>query len=179
MAFTRRLGLGILVVGIGIALGCGQPNGPTIATEVPIELKLVKSSELEAAIQAQKGKIVVVDFWATWCGPCKKEFPRLVALHERFHQDGVACLSVSVDEEPNQEDALAFLREHQARFPNYLLNEDATAWQDHWRIKGVPVVFVYGRDGQRVQKFDKDDPDNQFTYADVTKLVERLVVESK
>lgn len=177
MAFNLRLSLGLLIV--GSVLGCGQPNVPTVATEVPVELKLITSPELEAAIQSQKGKIVVVDFWATWCKPCIKEFPRLVELHQRFQQDGVACISVSVDEEPDQEDALAFLRDQQARFLNYLLNEDATAWQDHWRIKGVPVVFVYGRDGQRVQKFDKDDPDNQFTYADVTKLVERLVSENK
>ena len=115
---------------------------------------------------------MVVDFWATWCVPCKKEFPHLVELHRAHAKDGVACLSVSVDDKDRHAAALKFLQGQHADFANFLLDEDQDAWQTRWKIKGVPVVYVYDREGQRVKKFDNDvmTPKTLSTYADVSKL---------
>src|SRR5262249_16172343 len=123
----------------------------------------------------QKGNIVVMDVWATWCLSCKKEFPHLVELHQKLNKEGVVCMSVSVDDEKDKAAALAFLQSQKAVFPTFLLNQEPTSSPERWNIKGIPVVYVYGRDGKMVRKFDNDDPDNQFTYEDVTKLVNQLL----
>jgi len=184
-AVARLLPLSLLLVA-GLLAGCARsdPSVRAVANRKPavahrdpeaVKLQVVKSEDVESAIQARKGSIVVVDFWATWCPPCKRDFPHLVEMHEKLAGEGVACLSVSVDDEPDREDALAFLRQQHAEFPNYLLDEEARVWQEKWSIKGVPVVLVFDRDGKLVRKFDKDDPDNQFSPADVSNLVERML----
>src|SRR5262249_37812095 len=122
-----------------------------------------------------KGKIIVVDVWATFCIPCMKEFPNLVEIHQQHAKDGVVCMSVSVDDSDNREKALKFLQAKGAAFPNFLLDEDASVWQEAWKSKGVPIVFVFNRDGTQAGKFDSDDPDKQFSYKDVKAKVDELL----
>jgi thiol-disulfide isomerase/thioredoxin len=140
-----------------------------------VTLQVVKYAQLQETVKSYRGKIVVVDVWATYCVPCRKEFPHLVELHRKHAKDGVVCISVTVDEPDKQEKALKFLKSQGATFPNFLLNEDAEVWQEKWKSKTVPIVFVIGPDGHQVAKFSEDDPDKQFTYADVIKVVEGLL----
>jgi thiol-disulfide isomerase/thioredoxin len=140
-----------------------------------VDLKLVKLDRLLEAVKAQTGKVVVLDVWATFCVPCKKEFPRLVKLHEQHAKDGLVCMSLSVDDQDDRQAALDFLKTRQAAFANFLINEPASVWQNHFVLKGVPAVFIWDRAGKQVARFDGDDPDNQFTYADVEKKVTELL----
>jgi hypothetical protein len=87
-------------------------------------------------------------------------------------------MSVSVDEVKKRETALAFLKEKGAVFANYLNDDAESAWWDKWNIKSIPVVLVFDRHGQPARKFDKDDPDRQFTYADVGKFLQELLGRS-
>ena len=140
-----------------------------------VELKAVKLAQLQDAIKAQAGKIVVMDVWGTFCVPCKKEFPRLVKLHERFAKDGLVCMSLSIDDKEDRDAALEFLKSRHAAFANFIMDEPAMVWQEHFLLKGVPAVFIWDRAGKQVARFDGDDPDNQFTYADVDKKVAALL----
>jgi len=150
------------------------PKGKTI------DLKSVKYKQLGEAIRAHKGKIVVVDLWATWCVPCVKEFPHLVALHRTYAADGVVCISVSLDKKEDAKKALAFLQKQKAAFPNYLLDEDPDRAFDLFEMKSIPVAFVFNREGKRVAKFTNDDPDDQFTYeTHVVPLVRKLLAAKK
>lgn len=142
--------------------------------DAPVQIQVVKYDQLKDAVKAHKGKIVVVDVWATFCIPCMKEFPHLVELHQQHGKDGVVCMSVSVDDAEKKEQALKFLTAKGAAFPNYLLDEDAEVWQKNWKVKGVPVVFVFGKDGTQAAKFDSDG-DKEFTYKEVTAKVEELL----
>jgi thiol-disulfide isomerase/thioredoxin len=178
----RLLGLAGALLCLAL-LGCkeseqkaasGNTSAPSGKAEPTISLQVVKYPELQQAIQAQRGQVVVLDVWATWCGPCKKEFPHLVELHQRYGNDGVVCMSVSLDEPKQRDTVLAFLKSHKAAFPNYLLDEGEAGW-DKLALKGIPAVFVYDRAGQLARKFTNDDPDNQFTYADVEKFVQDLI----
>jgi hypothetical protein len=103
------------------------------------------------------------------------EFPHLVQMHERYAQQGMVFISVSVDEPKDAGKALDFLQKQKAVFVNFLLDEDGQFWQDKWNIKGPLAVFVFDRQGKRARKFDNDDPDNQYTYADVEQLVKTLL----
>jgi thiol-disulfide isomerase/thioredoxin len=167
----------LLLAGVAVGLaGCGQtPPGPGKDQPAEVRLEVVSYDRLGRAIESHKGKVVVMDVWATWCVPCRREFPHLVELHREHAGDGLVCVSVSVDEPSAREDALKFLRSKGATFPNYLLDEKSEVWQERWRLKGVPAVFVYGRDGKLARKFTNDDPDDQFTYGDVRKFVEGLL----
>jgi thiol-disulfide isomerase/thioredoxin len=160
----KKLCLGVLVL-----------LAPLVArAEDKIELKVVKFDGLEKAIAAAKGKVVVIDFWATFCAPCKKEFPNLVNLHKQYGPDKIACISVTVDDnEPKPKAAaLKFLKAREATFTNLLLDEPAEDWQKKFGAGAVPIVMVYGRDGKLVQKFTADE--KEFSYKDVFKVLESL-----
>jgi thiol-disulfide isomerase/thioredoxin len=164
--------------------GCGQQKASalsgkgvtTTAAPAPaVTLEVVNKKGYEAALKAKKGKVVVVDVWADWCIPCKEEFPHLVELHKRYAGDGLACVSVSLDDADKKATPLAFLQKKGAAFANYLLDEPTTEWQKLFDINGPPAVFVYDRDGKLAQRFDHNDVDKTFTYADVEKLVQKLL----
>jgi thiol-disulfide isomerase/thioredoxin len=143
-----------------------------------VELKVVDYSELCREVRALKGKVVVVDVWGEFCLPCKKAFPDLVKMHQRFAKDGLVCVSVSVDPTEKKEAAKEFLKSQSAAFPNYLLAEKPAVWQDKWDINGPPALLVFNRKNQRVAKFDSNDPDKTYTHEDVEKVVRQLLDET-
>jgi thiol-disulfide isomerase/thioredoxin len=141
-----------------------------------VELKTVEYDELQEAIRSHKGKVVVVDVWASWCTPCKEEFPHLVELHKKYGEQGLVCLSVSVDDEASAAKATEFLKKVNATFGNYRLDEETSFWQEKWDLKGIPAVFVFDREGKRAAKLTNDDPDDQFSYdKNVEPLVKKLL----
>jgi hypothetical protein len=107
--------------------------------------------------------------------PCKKEFPHLVQLHQKYAKDGLVAMSVSVDTAEDRGKALEFLRKQSATFANFWLDEKGKVWQEKLDIAGPPAVFVFDRQGKRAGKFDTDDPDKPYTYDDIEKLVRQLL----
>ncbi|RYG23043.1 TlpA family protein disulfide reductase [bacterium] len=104
-----------------------------------------------------KGKVVLVNFWATWCPPCRKEMPDLDALHTRFKDKGLVILAIS-DEKPEVVDA--YLKEHPVAYP-ILLDPDRkvnTAFQ----IDGIPKNLIYDRKGKLVAQSIDMRTMNQF-----------------
>jgi thiol-disulfide isomerase/thioredoxin len=138
-------------------------------------LRAVSYRDFGEAVKAQRGKVVVVDVWADFCVPCKREFPNLVRLHQRFAADGVVCLSVSVDRPQKHDAALAFLTKQKATFGNYRITDADEVWQKGWKISGPPAVFVFDRAGKRAAKFYSEDDSKPFTYEEVEALVRKLL----
>jgi hypothetical protein len=101
-----------------------------------------------------------------------------VQLHQRYAKDGLVCLSVSVDVPDRRDGALQFLRQENATFANYWLDEKDTLWADKLDIGGPPAVFVFDRQGRRAAKFDTNDPDKPFDLTDVEKVVRKLLEAS-
>lgn len=91
-----------------------------------------------------RGKVVLVDFWASWCTPCRHSFPWLNALQERYQERGLVVLGVNVDRERAEADR--FLREVPAQFP--ILYDPAGAIAAKYQLLGMPSSFVFGPDGQ-------------------------------
>ncbi len=96
-------------------------------------------------LQGQHGKVVLVNFWATWCPPCRKEMPDLEELYQEFQGQGLVVLAIS-DEDKNK--VRAFLAEHHATYP--ILLDPGRKVNEMFRVQGIPRSFVYGRDGKLV-----------------------------
>jgi thiol-disulfide isomerase/thioredoxin len=171
--WSSRFLLGCLVLaGAGRAL-CFPPSEE-------VKLQDVTHEQFLKALAALKGKVVVVDFWGDFCIPCKEEFPHLVELHKKYARKGVVCVSVSVDTEKGKPGALKFLKAKGATFPNYWLKEPLTeVWQKHWDLNGPPAVFVFDAGGKQAGRFDHNDPDKGYSYADVEKLVQKVLESGK
>lgn len=165
----------LVLVAVPLVLAA-MPTAP-VTPDAPaaVTLAVVKYEHLTEAVRARRGSVVVVDAWGTFCPPCRREFPNLVRLHERYAGDGLVCMSVSVDPVDRREAALEFLKAQRAAFPNFLLDEPGEVWQQRWHTESVPVVFVFDREGRRAAKFDDHDPNKPLNYADVEALVRELL----
>ena len=98
-------------------------------------------------LQALRGKVVLVNFWATWCQPCRREMPDLDALYQRFKDQGLVVLAIS-DEEVGKINEL--LAEKKVSYP--ILLDPGSRVYKLFRLDGIPKSFVYDRDGQLVSQ---------------------------
>jgi thiol-disulfide isomerase/thioredoxin len=113
----------------------------------------VDAAGLKRAIAGQKGKVVFVNFWATWCAPCVAEFPDIVKLFQKYHAKGLEVIAVSFDSDAPT--AIPFLDKQKADFINLLKspNQDDdvfmkgfdTDWQG-----ALPASWLFDRNGKRV-----------------------------
>jgi len=170
------IGLAGLIV---FSLGSGSAAPEPTPNQSGVELKVVKYRDLVEAVKAQRGKVVAIDVWATWCKPCREHFPHLVSLHEKYKNQGLVCMSVSLDMTPDPKTgkpkAERFLTEQKATFPNYLLEEPQAILENNWKTGGPPVWFVFDRQGRRAGKFTSDDPDKPIPYEKIDELVIQLL----
>ncbi|HEX5411632.1 MAG TPA: TlpA disulfide reductase family protein [Terriglobia bacterium] len=96
-------------------------------------------------LKSLRGKVVLVNFWATWCPPCRKEIPDLEALYKRFRGEGLVVLGIS-DEEVTK--VQPFARQQKITYP-VLLDPGRTV-NDLYSVSGIPMSFVYDRSGKLV-----------------------------
>jgi thiol-disulfide isomerase/thioredoxin len=100
-------------------------------------------------LDAFKGKVVVVNFWATWCGPCKAEIPDLVALQTQY-KDDLVVLGISVDDKA--EDMKPYAAEYKINYPLLVGNGRQDVQDAFGPLYGVPVSVIVGRDGKIAKK---------------------------
>lgn len=141
-----------------------------------IAVSVVHYDGLRDLIKKYKGKVIVVDFWADYCVPCKREFPSLVALHNQHAKSGLIAVSVSLDElsqDGAKEKVTKFLEKHKSTMTNVILDEKPAVWQAKLKIDGPPLVMVFNRKGELEQRF----VDKEVDYAVIGKLVVELLAK--
>ena len=92
-----------------------------------------------------RGKVVLIDFWATWCQPCKKEMPGYQRLADRYGSDGLAVIGFKFDTMPDTENPLQFAKEIGVRYPLATATDDLK--QEFGGIEGLPTTMLYDRQG--------------------------------
>lgn len=98
-----------------------------------------------------KGKVVLLNVWATWCGPCRTEMPSIEALHKALGPQGLHVVAVSIDNAGKGDDIRKFLAEYKLTFE--VLHDSTQAIQGAYQTTGVPETFIIAADGTIRKKF--------------------------
>jgi thiol-disulfide isomerase/thioredoxin len=156
------------------------PNDTAGRSAVSVEA--VSPEEFQKFIAGQRGKVVFVDFWATYCLPCREKFPRTLALAKKYGDQGLTAVSMSLDspEPAYQKKILEFLRQQNSQIKNFANRlEDTDAAFAALDIAGgaLPHYKIYGRHGKLRNKFG-GDPDHPFDEADIERALVAALKEN-
>jgi thiol-disulfide isomerase/thioredoxin len=152
-----------------------KPASPDIVVQ-QVNLEGFKQLlHLDQKPAATKVKPLLVNFWATWCDPCREEFPDLVKIDNDFRSKGMDFIAISLDDPTDIKTAVPkFLREMQATMPTYLLNvsdpEPAILSVDKGWSGALPATFLYDADGKVVFKHF-----GRITTPELRAAIEKLV----
>ena len=146
------LGLGLVLIGTSafyilrdLPLQAENLSALPIEVDYPApELILTDVDGVERSLAEYRGRVVLVNLWATWCEPCKQEMPALRAFHEKYFDEGFTVIAIN-DGDPTA-DVLQFVRNFELTFPVWL-DPTYIATEDAFKTLGLPSSFVIDRSG--------------------------------
>lgn len=114
----------------------------------PISITGLTLTGSPISLEKYKGKVVLIDFWATWCGPCRAEIPNILSNYQRYHSAGFEVIAISVDDDLNE--LLSFVKEEN---PPWVVLADkhpknTASMAGKFGISGIPAFILVGPDGK-------------------------------
>jgi thiol-disulfide isomerase/thioredoxin len=150
--------LPVLILAATLLAGCQQSPAtpphraetaaPAPAGEIGSHLPDFSTQDLDGrpiSSVGLRGKVVLVDFWATWCGPCKKEMPGYQELQDRFGAQGFVVVGFKFDTMADDEDPVKFAKRIGVRYPLAVATEDVK--KSFGGVEGLPTTLLYDRQG--------------------------------
>ena len=157
IAVTTAVGAGVLAMSMMLGPSRGvevdkssaasDKDKPGCKSEGPANLEFTVKDMNGASVRLAdyKGKVMLINFWATWCPPCKAELPGLIALHDAYKDKGLAILGVSEDDDP--ETLRKFAGEWKIRYPMLVGRDEDKLFDAYGPLYGIPTSVIVGRDG--------------------------------
>jgi cytochrome c biogenesis protein CcmG/thiol:disulfide interchange protein DsbE len=149
--------------------GAGSSGKSDFVGKPAPEFTLKDLDNNEVSLGDFAGQVLIVDFWATWCGPCIEEMPTFAALHRQYKDKGFNIIAISTDDSADK--VRRYADKEELNFP--LLMADDKVKEDYGGISAIPTTFVVGRDGS-VRYFYLGTPPDML---DFQKHVEELLAE--
>jgi peroxiredoxin len=115
------------------------------------EFILTSTDGQQIKLSDYKGKIVLLDFWATWCGPCRMAVPDLVSLKSQYKSKDVEIIGISLDQEGTKDEVIPFIKEYKINYP-VVYGTMKTA-MDYGNISSIPTSFIINKDGKIAASF--------------------------
>ena len=147
----------LLVAGAGALAACAAaPEQVPVATNVHPLTGLVDLDGAPAVMPRLPGAVTLIDFWASWCAPCRQAFPHLDQLYRTYRGDGLEMVAISVDDDPVA--AKRFWASMRPRFP--VAWDKVGAVRERFHVQNLPTTMLFDEDGMIVQRnegFDRAD----------------------
>jgi thiol-disulfide isomerase/thioredoxin len=122
---------------------------PALAQDLSREVPVISQQDIIKQISQAKGKVVLVNFWASWCQPCRMELPEFIRLRTAYPEDKLVMLGVSLDQDPGM--LADFLRKTPLNYTLLLGKSDVALG---FNIRGIPKTLVYNQNGEQVLNHD-------------------------
>ncbi len=178
---VHHVALPLLMAAILVCSACGRDSRPKPLAEAP--LREIDAPALDRLLEKHRGKVVLVDFWATWCGPCVEMLPHTVELQNRFRDRGLVVVTVSLDDPDNESAVRRLLGRHGATTENYLARygvgpEAFAAFR--FEDGALPHLRLYDRQGNLLRTFAAGDApiDPREVERAIEKMLPRLECRS-
>ena len=139
MNILRRNLLAGLLAGLALTLSAFAAE-PKVGDAFPS----LSAANLEGTVPDLKDKVVLVDFWASWCGPCKAAFPALKAIADQYKDKGLVVVGLSLDEDKADMDAFV----NKMKPPFTILRDPKAKLAEQLDVKGIPSTFILDKSGK-------------------------------
>lgn len=136
--------LGLLALLVGCAASTAQPSQPVVGAEAP-DFALPALSGETLRLSELQGRVVIINFWASWCQPCVNETPRLVSWYEQYSSAGLQVIGVDTLYQDSRESVETFAREKQVSYP--VLLDEVGDISRQWQARQLPRSYVVDREG--------------------------------
>lgn len=155
-------GLRLSAAGSDVAVGSPAPDFQAAS--------LAPDDTTTHTLADYRGDVVLLNLWATWCGPCVVEMPSIQRLYDRYRAQGLRVVGIAVDDPPFADRVRAFVAEHGLTFD--ILHEGSGRIEQDYRSRGLPATYVIGRDGRiRIIRQGATDWDSPATRAVIARLL--------
>lgn len=108
----------------------------------------ITTASTEFNLADYRGKVVVLDFWASWCVPCRRSFPWMNEMHEKYGDDGLVIIGVNMDTQ--ESDAASFLDEYPAKFQ--IMHDPSGDLARTYGVIAMPSSYIFDRNGEQVKR---------------------------
>ncbi len=121
-----------------------MPAWPAFGQEQPAQLKSVHTYELLDELAANHGKVILVNFFAAFCGPCRKEIPELMAMRKEIPSEDLLIIGIAIDQNIREADSFVKSMNMLSSYPVYYGGEELAR---AYRVDAIPFNVIYNRDG--------------------------------